>query len=87
MIEIILDRYFTNKYKKYIEFLVMHYNLDYKFKRKNRKTTFYIKKRKYKDYTEVYSFYDTDTFQFLVEQEETKRIIERCIQLYLGKED
>lgn len=87
MIEKIMDRYFTNKYKKYIEFIIMHYNLDYKFKRKNGETTFYIKKKIYKDYTKVYSFYDTDTFQFLLEQEETKRIIQHCIELYLRNED
>lgn len=87
VIETIMDKYFTNKYKKYIEFIIMYYDLDYKFKRKDGKTIFCIKKRKYKDYTEVYSFYDTDTFQFLIEQEGTKRIIQHFIEIYLGNEE
>jgi hypothetical protein len=86
MIDRILDKYFAKKYKKIILDVSMYYFVDLKFKRKNRTTKVYIKKKKYKDYRYLLDFYDGESIYRLINYEESRNRIDKCIKTYLEME-
>ena len=86
MIEKIIDKYFANKYQKFVKSIIIKYLLDFKFESKNSITRLYIKKPKYKDYENVYSFTHEKAFEYIIDWKKNMELIEYLIKKYYEKE-
>lgn len=86
MIERIIDKYYAKKYQELITDVSMYYYVDLKFKRKDGITKVYIKKKKYKNYSNFEMFYNGEAFYRLINYKESKKYIQKCIETYLEME-
>ena len=88
MIEKIIDKYFVKKCIEEIKHhILLNYNLDFKVEHTDSKHFLYVKKRKYKDYTNIGIIFDSKaTLIFVSIDDYWKRLKER-IEEYLGEKE
>ncbi len=87
MIERILDKYFAKKCIEETEhFILINYNLDFKVEHTDNKHFIYVKKRKYKDYTNVGTIYNSKAVLTLINLEDYWKLLTKNIERYLEDE-
>lgn len=85
MVKKIIDKYFSDYYKRLINNYSLHWYIDTRFVKKFGKTYFEIKKPHYKDdcYSSVYYWCDEDSLFHIVNYDESMKIIKANIEDYL----
>ncbi len=84
MIKRILDKYYSDNLKNHVYWYILgKYNLNILFIENRKEISVFIKKRKYKDYTKIGSWYKTNSFNHLIDIDNTINSIDNTIQEYL----
>ena len=88
MITKILDKYYSNQVKKHIYYYLLctFVDIDIKFKEIDNQVILQIKKRKYKDYTNIYRWQKNNSLKHLLYLDDVMDNIKFRIEQYLKEE-